>query len=1179
MTKMVQDRTGSSQPIYDLTFRPDGTQIIAAAGHEVLVYDSMSGELIQALKAHKDTVYCVDYAPDGKRFVSGGADKQVIIWSPKLEGVLKFSHNDPIQAVACNPASSMVVSCSTSDFGLWSPEQKSVSKYKVSSRILAVSWTSDGQCFALGMFNGNVSIRNKNGDEKVRIERGTSPIWSLAFCPSADRDYEVLAVADWSQKLSFFQANGRQIGKDRNLNYDPCCVSFFPSGEYVVMGGSDRKATLWTSEGIRLGVVCERENWVWCCKVKPQQNYVAVGCHDGTIAVFQILFNTVHGLYHDRYAYRENMTDVVIQHLSTEQRARIKCRDFVKKIAVYKDRLAVQLPDRVIIYEVFHDDATDMHYRIKEKLQKKLDCNLLVVTSQHIILCLEKKLQMYNFLGEKEREWTLDALIRYIKVIGGPPGREGLQIGLKNGQILQIFIDNPFPIPFIKQSTSIRCLDLSMGRTKLAIVDEHNTCLVYSTKTKELLYQEPNANSVAWNSEMEDMLCFSGNGVLNIKANNFAPHQQKMQGFVVGFKGSKVFCLHSYSMSTIDVPHSTSLERYIEKKDYVQGYRVACLGVSESDWKRLAMEALENMQLEVARKSFTRIRDLQYIDLIGQIERTKSDGTAVQDIWMGEIMAYSGRYHEAARLFKRGGNPQKAIEMYTELNMWEYATQIAEETNTNREEILKRKAQMQQDQNNLLAAATTYIEVGDYIQAINILGPNGWLDKLIEVVRRLNKAETKSLSRCVHFFRKHNHHAYAAETLVKMGDIGHLLNLHIELQHWDEAFRLAETHPEFNEQIYLPYANWLAANGRYIEAQLNYRKAGRAAEAVLVLEKLTRNAIVEKQFDDVAYYYWMLAMETLEQIPANVEYNELGFKQRQDVVAFYRYQELADVYYAYYFVQRYIDEPFTSHLPESILCMAKFILHFFNKNPVLPRGLSRVYVLYAITKISQSLGTFKFARYAYEKMQALRVPEPWADAIDVGTLIIRAKPFVDNEEHLPSCFQCSSVNPYFNLKGDFCINCMEPMIHSHYSYCNLPLVQFLFDPDISEKEALELIESEKPYDSYARSEDGNTLTEILLKESGDEDYSSRLAGGAGLNPVYMPTRLNRTALMKLDRHSVFIRKWGKASIRNEYYRMARSETRVVMCAVCQRFFLSDEWCYQVLQKGTCPFCRSPMEME
>lgn len=69
-----------------------------------------------------------------------------------------------------------------------------------------------------------------------------------------------------------------------------------------------------------------------------------------------------------------------------------------------------------------------------------------------------------------------------------------------------------------------------------------------------LVLQEPNANSVAWNTQCEDMLCFSGSGYLNIKASNFPVHQQKLQGFVVGYNGSKIFCLHVYSMAAVEVP-------------------------------------------------------------------------------------------------------------------------------------------------------------------------------------------------------------------------------------------------------------------------------------------------------------------------------------------------------------------------------------------------------------------------------------------------------------------------------------------------------------------------------------------------------------------------------------------------------------------------------------------------
>lgn len=83
----------------------------------------------------------------------------------------------------------------------------------------------------------------------------------------------------------------------------------------------------------------------------------------------------------------------------------------------------------------------------------------------------------------------MESPIRYIKVIGGPSTREGILIGLKNGLIMEIFLDNPFPITLLKQNTSVRCLDISCNRQKIAVVDEHSTLLVYSLHNKELLFQ------------------------------------------------------------------------------------------------------------------------------------------------------------------------------------------------------------------------------------------------------------------------------------------------------------------------------------------------------------------------------------------------------------------------------------------------------------------------------------------------------------------------------------------------------------------------------------------------------------------------------------------------------------------------------------------------------------------
>ncbi|KAF4739891.1 hypothetical protein FOZ62_015706, partial [Perkinsus olseni] len=123
---------------------------------------------------------------------------------------------------------------------------------------------------------------------------------------------------------------------------------------------------------------------VWSLAVRPtEQQGVVIGTENGDVAAHHITFSTVHGLYKDRYAYRDNMTDVVLHHLASDEKVRIRCKNHVKKIAVYRNRLVVQLPQKVLVYEVPGDDPLDMRYQPVDKIRLSLDCSLLVATAQH----------------------------------------------------------------------------------------------------------------------------------------------------------------------------------------------------------------------------------------------------------------------------------------------------------------------------------------------------------------------------------------------------------------------------------------------------------------------------------------------------------------------------------------------------------------------------------------------------------------------------------------------------------------------------------------------------------------------------------------------------------------------------------------------------------------------------
>ncbi|XP_063021154.1 intraflagellar transport protein 122 homolog isoform X3 [Melospiza melodia melodia] len=1119
-------RDRAEQCIYDLAFKPDGTQLIIAAGNRLLVYDTSDGTLIQPLKGHKDTVYCVAYAKDGKRFASGSADKSVIIWTSKLEGILKYTHNDSIQCVSYNPLTHQLASCSSGDFGLWSPEQKSVSKHKTSSRITCCSWTNDGQYLALGMFNGIVSIRNKNGDEKVKIERpggSSSPVWSICWNPSRDERNDILAVADWGQKLSFYHLSGKQIGKDRVLNFDPCCISYFTKGEYLLLGGSDRQVSLFTRDGVRLGTVGEQSSWVWTCKVKPDSNYVAVGCQDGTISFYQLIFSTVHGLYKDRYAYRDNMTDVIVQHLITEQKVRIKGRELVKKIAIYKNRLAIQMPEKILIYELYTDDSADMYYRVKEKIIKKFECNLLVVCSDHIILCQEKRLQCLSFSGVKEREWLMESLIRYIKVIGGPPGREGLLVGLKNGQILKIFVDNALAIVLLKQATAVRCLDMSASRSKLAVVDENDTCLVYDIHTKELLFQEPNANSVAWNTQCEDMLCFSGGGYLNIKASNFPVHQQKLQGFVVGYNGSKIFCLHVFSMSAVEVPQSAPMYQYLERKMFKEAYQIACLGVTDADWRELAMEALEGLEFETAKKAFTRVRDLRYLELISSIEFF---------------------------CFSRIG---KSTERTTRSCSWQMFMPTRE--NSTRQRGCTRGAATRAWPwrcTRTCACSST--------------------QRLIEIARKLDKAEREPLAKCAFYFKQLDNPGYAAETYMKVGDLKALVQLHVETHRWEEAFALSEKHPEFKDEVYVPYAQWLAESDRFEEAQKAFHRAGRQGEAVRVLEQLTHNAVLESRFNDAAYYYWMLSMQCLDIAQENEG------QQTEMLQKFHHFQHLAEVYHVYHFIQRYTEEPFSFHLPETLFNISRFLLHSLTKET--PLGISKVNTLLALAKQSKALGAYKLARHAYDKLQGLQIPDRFQKSVELGSLTIRSKPFHDSEELVPLCYRCSTNNPLLNNLGNVCINCRQPFVFSASSYEVLHLVEFYLEDGITDEEAVALIDLEAPRVSKRENKWQEMMTDnvqsLKLDDStdiieDDDPFTAKLSFEQG-GSEFVPVVVSRAVLRAMSRRDVLVKRWPRP-LRWQYYRSLLPDASITMCPSCFQMFHTEDYELLILQHNCCPFCR------
>lgn len=779
----------------------------------------------------------------------------------------------------------------------------------------------------------------------------------------------------------------------------------------------------------------------------------------------------------------------------------------------------------------------------------------------------------------------MDSTIRYIKPVGGPAGREGLIVGCDDGNVYRVFIDNPFSVPLVRHKAGVRALDLSMYRDQLAVVDEHNSVSVYDLATGSHLYEAPNAEAVAWNTEIPDMLTFSAHGTLSIKTGNFPIHQQRAQGVVVGFKGSRIYALHYVALTTVDVPQSASLYRHLEKRDFVAAYRIACLGVTDGDWRQLANDALKALNLDIARRAYARLRDTRYIDLVARIEQERRQAGHDDQVLVATVLAHQGKFQEAAKLYCKANRIERAIEMFSDLRKWEEARQYAHTASgDSMAQLVRRQAASAEESGDQQAAYLTYMQAGEHLKAINILGSKGWTDKLIELARGLAVGQVTELRACLPHLENHGATEEAKEVLLKLGDTEGLLQLQLSHHRWPDALRLIEEHPHLAPRVYLPYAQWLIEKDRFEEAQAAFKQAGQASKSLELLRTLTHNAVLEHRYNDAGHYLWTLAKETLATAPER--------PGREVLEEFDRCRRTAEQYYAYHSVHKYTDEPFTALTPDTVFNISRALLAQLLRDAA-PYGIKKAYCLFALAKQAKALGANKLARLALERLQTFKVPIAWQEQVDLFALTIRSRPITDTDELQPSCFRCQTINPLLNQQGDRCMACGHPFVRSFVNFELLPLVRFQPARDIAQVEALALLRREPPPRqskrqaaplnpwSHEGGPDVQTLSLAGDTEAAeqtnmldiDEPFTKAMLD---FEPTgrFMPTVATREMLIQMEASDVYVVSWGTLARSTEYFRNMLPDVPVVLCHSCNHFFHEEDWECATMSRGVCPFCRA-----
>jgi len=213
------------------------------------------------------------------------------------------------------------------------------------------------------------------------------------------------------------------------------------------------------------------------------------------------------------------------------------------------------------------------------------------------------------------------------------------------------------------------------------------------------------------------------------------------------------------------------------------------------------------------------------------------------------------------------------------------------------------------------------------------------------------------------------------------------------------------------------------------------------------------------------------------------------------------------------------------------------------------------------------------------------------DSVDLDSIVIRGKQFNDKEDLLPVCYRCSATNPALNNQGNCCTNCHQPFVYSFVTFEILPLIEFFLEPDITDAEAMSLLELE-PQSKLSRKEKRRELKATITgesqrleeeyatmfneKQAKEDPFTSKLMTFEQDGGKYRKIVVGREVLRSLSRTEVIVCHWSKP-LTNQYFKVVMLDVQMIKCVHCNKIFHTDDYKLLALQYNRCPYCRTPLD--
>ncbi len=328
--------------IRSIVYAPNGKTITVGGDRKKVITFSppTSYTVVNEYKIREGAVLCMTYSPNGKLLYVGGDDEKVTVFS--CEGTLlnRFNNSSSIRKSLKNNSSitntntntnTDTISKSISPFPYPNPAPtKSNSyellyEYEMDGDVEAIAHSPKGNFIAVGGSDKKISIFNTETKELVKEFEVGGWILDLTYSPNGEylavAGYDSVGVTEFDltghEKKTYYEdvvddghrddfaddsgagagAGGRGkevVHADEEIGKTPSgkssgivrSVAYSPDGNYLVMGGSNRKVIVYNVRNHEVVATHVRESEVNAIAFSPDGDYVAVGGDGGKVTIY-----------------------------------------------------------------------------------------------------------------------------------------------------------------------------------------------------------------------------------------------------------------------------------------------------------------------------------------------------------------------------------------------------------------------------------------------------------------------------------------------------------------------------------------------------------------------------------------------------------------------------------------------------------------------------------------------------------------------------------------------------------------------------------------------------------------------------------------------------------------------------------------------------------------------------